>query len=96
MNIEEEAHEKMETESTDLTLTYVGKNNMKSVQTQTKLNGRNYIIMRRKIKTLKQKVRRRDIKIRNMKELIQQISQNGHTTEDMDSVLKNYFEGTQI
>lgn len=49
--------------------------------------------LRRKVKTLKQKVSRRDIKISNMKGVISEIKKSGHSTENLDIVLNKYFEG---
>lgn len=49
--------------------------------------------LRRQVKSLKQKVQRRDIKISSMKDVIKQISQSGFSNENLDGVLKNYFEG---
>ncbi|KAG5858325.1 hypothetical protein JTB14_033292 [Gonioctena quinquepunctata] len=37
------------------------------------------ILLQRKVKTLKQKVKRRDVKISNMKEVIHSISKSGHS-----------------
>ncbi|KAB0795517.1 hypothetical protein PPYR_12356, partial [Photinus pyralis] len=48
--------------------------------------------LRRQIKTLKQKVRRRDLKLSSMKEVINEISKSGHSNTNLDAVLKNYFE----
>ena len=61
-------------------------------ETQTPTDNKQYIL-RRKLKTLKQKVRRRDLKISNMKEVITAISKSGFSNENLDAVLKNYFEG---
>lgn len=49
--------------------------------------------LHREVKTLKQKVRRRNLKIANMKELLQSISKSGHSNESLDEVLKKHFEG---
>ena len=51
------------------------------------------IKLRRQVKTLKQKVRRRDLKISNMTDVINEIKQNGYSNENLDVVLRNYFEG---
>lgn len=49
--------------------------------------------LQRKVKTLKQKVRRRDLKIFSMKEVIEKISKSGFSNENLHAVLKHYFEG---
>lgn len=50
-------------------------------------------VMRRQIKTLKQKVRRKNLKISTMKDVIREISSSGYNNENLNTVLKNYFEG---
>lgn len=47
----------------------------------------------RKIKALKGKVKRRDVKIKEMKDLISEFSKRGYNTENLNVVLKNHFEG---
>lgn len=54
------------------------------------------ILLRRKVKTLKQKVKRRDVKISNMKDVIRSISKSGHSNENLDEVLKKHFEGKKL
>lgn len=49
--------------------------------------------LRRKIRTLKQTVKRQNVKISNMKDVINEISKRGHSNESLDAILKNYFEG---
>lgn len=49
--------------------------------------------LRRKVKTLKQKVIRKNIKISNMKEVIIAIKNSGHSNGNLDTVLNKYFEG---
>lgn len=49
--------------------------------------------LKRTVKTLKQKIKRRDIKISNMKDVIREISNSGYSNAKLDEVLKNYFEG---
>ncbi|KAF2883813.1 hypothetical protein ILUMI_22344 [Ignelater luminosus] len=44
--------------------------------------------LRKKIKSLKQKVRRKELKISNMKNLIQEISKSGCSNENLDSFEK--------
>ncbi|CAG9764501.1 unnamed protein product [Ceutorhynchus assimilis] len=45
----------------------------------------------KEIKTLKQKVRRKDIKIKNMKEIIRELKKTGNSSEGLDTVLRKYF-----
>lgn len=52
--------------------------------------------LRRKVKTLKQKVNRKNLKIRNMKEVISTIKKSGHSNENLDIVLEKYFEGIKL
>ncbi|KAG5892120.1 hypothetical protein JTB14_032343 [Gonioctena quinquepunctata] len=54
------------------------------------------ILLQRKVKTLKQKVKRRDVKISNMKEVIHSISKSGHSNEKLDEILKKHFEGLPL
>lgn len=49
--------------------------------------------LRRQVKTLKQKVKRRDLKVTNMKDIIRELKSSGNTNESLDCVLRNYFEG---
>lgn len=64
-----------------------------STQTSTTTKEETIRKLRRQVKSLKQKVQRRDIKISSMKDVIKQISQSGFSNENLDGVLKNYFEG---
>lgn len=66
----------------------------KEVQTFPDKNEKTITLLRRKIKTLKQKVNRRDLKISNMKQLIMEIKESGHSNESLNTVLQKYFEGT--
>jgi DNA transposase THAP9 len=50
-------------------------------------------ILRRKIKTLNQKIRRRNVKISSMAELIKRMKESGHNNENLNSVMENYFTG---
>lgn len=52
-----------------------------------------YNSLRRQVKTLRQKVKRRDLKISNMKDIIKEIKNSGFNNENLNTVLKNYFEG---
>lgn len=64
------------------------------VDKATQTTEKNTILkLRKKIRTLKQKVRRRNLKISTMKDVIKEISKRGYNTENLDTVLKNYFEG---
>ncbi|CAH1106676.1 unnamed protein product [Psylliodes chrysocephalus] len=54
-------------------------------ETQTDSNKMN-ILLQRKVKTLKQKVKRRDVKITNMKDVINEISKSGHSNENLDEL----------
>lgn len=51
--------------------------------------------LNRQIKTLKQKIKRRDLKISNMKDIIRELKNSGNTNESLDTVLSNYFEGNE-
>lgn len=51
------------------------------------------IKLKRKVKTLQQKLRRRDEKISTMKDLIKQLKKRGHITDEVKDILGNYFEG---
>lgn len=64
-------------------------------ETQTNNNGNNEKLyqMKKRVKTLKQKIKRRDRKILNMKDLIEKISSSGYSNENLNVILKNYFEG---
>lgn len=48
------------------------------------------------MKSLREKVKRRDIKISNMKDVINELSRSGCSNENLDNVLKNYFEGEKL
>lgn len=52
-----------------------------------------YIKMKRQVKTLKQKIKRKDLKISNMKEIITELKQKGYSNNNLEMVLRNYFEG---
>ncbi|KAG5877774.1 hypothetical protein JTB14_007210 [Gonioctena quinquepunctata] len=54
------------------------------------------ILLQRKVKTLKQKVKRRDVNISNMKEVIHSISKSGRSNEKLDEILKKHFEGLPL
>lgn len=61
--------------------------------TQVELMNPHDRILKKKIKTLQQKVRRKNVKISNMKDVIKEIKKCGYSNENLDIVLGNYFEG---
>lgn len=60
--------------------------------TQTAENTK-VVTLRRKVRSLSQKVRRRNIKISSMKNIIDEITNRGYGNEKLDCILKNYFGG---
>lgn len=64
----------------------------KGIQTDQDIDGKTSLL-RRKIKTLKQKVKRKNVKIENMTQLIKEIKNSGQSNEPLLTVLENYFEG---
>lgn len=68
-----------------------------SCGTQTTLDPMKKIkFLQKKVKSLREKVKRRDIKISNMKDVISELSRSGCSNENLDNVLKNYFEGEKL
>lgn len=61
-----------------------------------KLCSPNTMQMKSKIKILQQKVRRQNLKIMNMKELISSLKQNISDSSDIISVLENNFMGLPL
>ncbi|XP_044761640.1 THAP domain-containing protein 1-like [Coccinella septempunctata] len=49
--------------------------------------------LKRKLKTLQQKIKRRDIQISHMQMVLNEIKKSGYSNAILDAVLKNYFEG---
>lgn len=67
----------------------------KAVQTIFSNSNVQIYALRKKIKSLQQKVRRKNSKIENMRDLIIELRKNSCSNESLDDVLKNYFEGKQ-
>lgn len=66
----------------------------KFIDTGTQTNAENIVpLLRRKVKSLKQKIHRRDVKISTMKDVIREIKNSGHSNDSLNTVLQNYFEG---
>lgn len=67
------------------------------VQTQTVITGEDLLLkeyqQRRTIKTLKQKIKRQNIKIESLAMLIEELKKKSCTTDNLTSVLSSYFEG---
>lgn len=60
--------------------------------TETTLDNR-IQLLERKVKSLRQKLRRKDVKISTMEVAINRIKKSGPTNESLDTVLKRYFKG---
>lgn len=50
-------------------------------------------LLQKKVKNLKQKVKRRDVKISSMKDIFKKISKRDLSNDNLDTVLKKHFEG---
>ncbi|KAI4455481.1 thap domain-containing [Holotrichia oblita] len=62
------------------------------VQTHTTYNSQLHK-QQLKIKSLKQQLKRKCVKLSSMSDIIKEFSKRGFTNENFDSVLRNYFEG---
>lgn len=70
---------------------------MKDVQTQAKydLRAENFFL-KRKVKTLKQNLKRKEKKIESMGQLIEVLRKNNCTNENLMLVMENYFKGNLL
>lgn len=63
-------------------------------ETQTLYTQLDKHVLRKKVRSLKQNIRRRKSKkITSMQDLIQSLKENGCTTDNLTTILENYFSG---
>ncbi|KAJ8967707.1 hypothetical protein NQ314_002653, partial [Rhamnusium bicolor] len=80
----------VDTAESELNLPSASASLQKDQESQTPVDNKLFML-KRTIKTLRQKVRRKDLRISTMKDVIKEISKSGHSTENLDAVLENYF-----